>query len=132
MVDVVASQGRFAITPERRTALFIAASAAAGVSQAIMLKKFVDGSGTTVPSWMPSIPQIGTFNQPSALISMGTGLTAILIGLYVPLEPNLRNIAVAYGGRSLAGGIMSGLGILTSPAPRADGEIGIVSGLGIL
>lgn len=112
MVDVVASPGRFAITPERRTALFIAGGAAAGVSQAILLKKFVDGSNGSVPSWMPNIPQLGSFNQPSALIGIGAGLAAILIGLYVPLEPNMRNIAVSYGGGAFAGGLLSGLGLL--------------------
>jgi hypothetical protein len=104
---------RFAMTPERKMALMITLGAAGGVTQTILLQKLVDGSNGTVPSWMPQIPSIGQFNQPSAFFGIVGGLIAVLVGLYVPLNnQKIQNIAVAYGGSAIATGILSGLGMM--------------------
>jgi hypothetical protein len=106
------SPSRFAITPERRDALLIATGAAAGVAQTILLKKFVDGANGVVPTWMPQVPQIGSFNQPSAMLGVALGAVGILAGLYIPLDPKLKNIFVAYGGSAISSAILVGAGIL--------------------
>ena len=109
MAEEGSSSGRFAITPERRMALFIAIGAGAGVAQTVLLKKFVDGSA---PTWMPQIPQLGSFGKPSALAGIAGGVIGILVGLYVPLDPKLKQIAVAYGGSALVSGILSGIDMM--------------------
>jgi len=40
------------------------------------------------------------------------GIAGILIGLYFPLDPKLKNVAVAYGGGALASGLLSGLDLM--------------------
>jgi hypothetical protein len=106
------SQGMLAITPDRQKALLIASGAAAGVAQTVLLRKFVDGTTTswmpTLPTWMPA-----GFTKPSTFIGVVGGLAGIIVGLYVPLDPKLKNIAVAYGGSSLVSGLLSGLDLIS-------------------
>lgn len=109
--ETVSISERLAITPERRMALLIATGAAAGVAQTVLLKKFVDGT-PNVPTWFPVITQLGSFGKPSALAGIAGGISGILIGLYVPLDPKLKNIAVSYGGSALISGILSGLDMM--------------------
>jgi hypothetical protein len=110
MADEVVTSSRFAITPERRQALFIALGAGAGVAQTVLLKKFVDG---TPPAWLPSMPAaLGSFGKPSALAGIAGGIIGVIVGLYVPLDPKLKSIAVAYGGSALVSGLLSGLDMM--------------------
>jgi branched-subunit amino acid ABC-type transport system permease component len=55
---------------------------------------------------------LGSFGKPSALAGIAGGVAGILIGLYVPLDPKLKNIAVSYGGSALVSGILSGLDMM--------------------
>lgn len=103
------SESKFALTPERKTALMFAGGAAVGAAQTILLKKYMDGN---VPSWYPDLSAIGGFGKPSALIGMATGAAAIGVGLFFLKDPKIRNIAVSYGGSALAGGILSGAGLV--------------------
>ena len=103
---------RLAITPDRRNALLIAAGASAGVAQTVLLRKFVDGTDGSVPTWMPQIGQLGQFNQPSALLGIVLGAVGVVVGLYVPIDPKLKNVAVAYGGAAISTGLLSGLGLM--------------------
>ena len=64
---------KLAITPERRASVLIVCGAGVGIGQTVLLKSFVDGSGTTLPSWMPNLG-LGTFNQPSALFGIAGGV----------------------------------------------------------
>lgn len=100
---------RFAITPERRAALLIACGAGVGIAQTVVLKRYVD---STSPTWFPQVTQLGNFGKPSALIGVVGGTLALLVGLYFPLDAQLKNIAVAYGGSSIAGGLLSGIGVI--------------------
>jgi len=109
-VTTTSSHGMLAITPDRQKALLIATGAAAGVAQTVLLKKFTDDAAQ---SWMPVLPSwVGTFAKPSAFMGIAGGIAGILIGLYFPLDPKLKNVAVAYGGGALASGLLSGLGVM--------------------
>jgi hypothetical protein len=99
-----------AITPDRQKALLIATGAAVGVAQTVLLKKFADGSAQ---AWMPSLPSwVGSFAKPSAFAGIIGGVAGVLVGLYFPLDPKLKNVAVAYGGGALASGLLSGLDLI--------------------
>lgn len=92
-----------------KEALVMAASGAIGVVQTFVLQKFVE---PTSPNW---VPQLGGFGRPSAIVGIGAGIAALAAGLYsmktgaIVRDPRIQYGLMAYGGTSLASGLISGL-----------------------
>jgi hypothetical protein len=105
-----------------KKALMTAAAGAIGVAQTIVLQRFVD---STHPEW--GVPQLGGFGKPSVLAGIVTGAAAIAAGMYslrgggsmaakiYPFAPML----FAYGGTSLATGLIAGYFAQTGAASRS-------------
>lgn len=91
---------------EQKKTAIIAAGAAAGLAQTIILRKVMD---TTQPSLMP---QLGTFGKPSALIGMAGGAGAIILSIFVLKDNPYANALAAYGGTALVSGLLSGAEML--------------------
>ena len=89
-------------TSEQKKTAIIAAGAAAGVAQVLILKKFMD---PTTPTLMA---QLGTFGKPSALIGIASGLGAILLSVFVLKDNAYAHALTAYGGSALVSGILAG------------------------
>jgi hypothetical protein len=87
---------------EQKKTAIIAAGAAAGVAQTLVLKKFMDPTTPTLMS------QIGTFGKPSAFIGIAGGLGAILLSVFVLKDHPYTHALTAYGGSALVSGILSG------------------------
>ena len=125
------------MNPTYKNALMIAASGAIGVAQTVVLQKFVD---STHPEW--GVPQLGGFGKPSVLAGIVTGAVAIAAGMYsmkggssmaykiAPFAPML----FAYGGTSLATGLIAGYfasaGAASRAFPRSAAVRAVPSGMG--
>jgi hypothetical protein len=93
--------------PQKQTAI-IAAAAAIGIGQAIILKKTMD---TSMPVLIPQLSSLGSFAKPSAIIGIAGGAGAVILSLFVLKDNKYSNALAAYGGSAMVGGILSGLGI---------------------
>ena len=93
----------------QKQAAIIAVAATAGVAQSILLKKYMD---TTTPVLIPQLKDLGAFAKPSALIGIGAGAAAIILSLFVLKSHPYSHALTAYGGASLASGLLSGLDML--------------------
>lgn len=89
-------------TSDQKKTAIIAAAAAVGVAQSLILKKFMD---PTTPTLMA---QLGTFGKPSALIGIAGGLGAILLSVFVLKDNPYTHALTAYGGAALVSGLLSG------------------------
>jgi hypothetical protein len=87
---------------EQKKSAIIAAGAAAGVAQTLILKKFMDPKTPTL------MPQLGTFGKPSALISIVGGIGAIALSIFVMRDHQYTHAITAYGGAALVSGILAG------------------------
>lgn len=100
-----------------KEALMMAGFGAAGVAQALIVQKFVPDT-----NW---IPQLGSFGRPSALIGILTGAGAMALGIYsmktgmLTHDPRIQYGLMAYGGASLASGLVVGLAPMLGAASRA-------------
>jgi hypothetical protein len=101
-----------------KEALIMAAAGAAGVAQTFVLQKFVE------PSTPMLVPQLGGFGRTSAIVGIAAGVAALGVGLYsmktgkIVRDPRVQYGLMAYGGASLAGGLVSGMAA-TMAASRA-------------
>jgi len=99
-------------------ALMMAAAGAVGVAQNFVLQKFVEPTNPNM------VPQLGGFGRPSAIIGIGAGVAALALGMYSMKtgafirDPRIQYALMAYGGASLASGLVSGLAA-TMAASRA-------------
>jgi len=87
---------------EQKKTAIIAAGAAVGVAQALILKKVMDPTTPTLMS------QLGTFGKPSALLGIAGGAGAIVLSLFILKDHPYANALTAYGGAALVSGILSG------------------------
>lgn len=101
-----------------KEAIIMAAAGAVGVAQNFVLQKFVEPTNPNL------VPQLGGFGRPSAIIGIGAGVAAIAVGLYAMKtgrfvsDPRMQYAVLAYGGASLASGLISGVAA-TMAASRA-------------
>ena len=104
-----------------KEALIMAAAGAVGVVQNFVLMKFVE------PSTPYLVPQLGGFGKTSAIVGIGAGVAALALGMYSMKtgqfirDPRIQYGLMAYGGASLASGLVSGLaasGIMSRAFPR--------------
>lgn len=93
---------------QKETAI-IAAAAALGLGQVIILKKMMD---PTTPVLVPQLAQMGSFAKPSSLIGIGVGAIAIILSIFTLRDNSYSHAIAAYGGVSLVSGILSGLDML--------------------
>lgn len=100
-----------------REALIMAAAGAAGVAQDFVLVNFVEPAiGTSL------LPMLGGFGRTKNLMEIVFGAAAIGIGMYgmktgkFIRDPRIQYAMMAYGGTSLALGLVSGV---TTSAARA-------------
>jgi hypothetical protein len=96
-------------TSDQKQTAIIAAAAAVGVGQVIVLKKYMDA---TTPVLVPQLAQMGSFAKPSALVGIGAGAAAIILSLFVLRDSPYVHALAAYGGTSLISGLLSGLDML--------------------
>jgi len=94
---------------KQKSTAIIAAAAAAGVSQTIILRKTMD---TTTPVLVPQLAQLGAFAKPSSVIGIAGGLGAIVVSLFVMKDSSYTHALAAYGAAALVSGILSGAGMM--------------------
>lgn len=87
---------------EQKKTAIIAAGAAAGVAQTLILKKVMD---TTTPTLMA---QLGTFGKPSAFIGIAGGIGAIALSVFILKDHPYTHALAAYGGAAILSGVLSG------------------------
>ncbi len=87
---------------EQKKTAIIAAGAAAGAAQALILRKFMDPTTPTL------VPQLGTFGKPSAILGIAGGVGAIVLSMFVLKDHPYVHAITAYGGAALVTGILSG------------------------
>jgi hypothetical protein len=101
-----------------KEALMMAAAGGIGVAQTFVMQKFVE------PSTPMLVPQLGGFGRTSAVVGIGAGVAALAVGLYsmktgkIIRDPRVQYGLMAYGGASLAGGLVAGMAA-TMAASRA-------------
>ena len=93
--------------PQKESAI-IAAAAAMGIAQSIILKKTMDVS---MPVMIPQLAMLGAFAKPSAVVGIAGGAGAVILALFVLKGNKYTNALAAYGGSAMVGGVLSGLGI---------------------
>ena len=92
-----------------KEALIMAAAGAVGVAQTFVVQKFIEPANPML------IPQLGGYGRTSAVIGIGAGVAALAIGLYsmktgkIVRDPRIQYGLMAYGGASLAGGLVAGM-----------------------
>lgn len=96
-------------TADQKKSAIIAAAAAAGVAQTIILKKYMDA---TTPILVPSLKDLGAFAKPSTLIGIAGGAGAIILSLFVLKDHPYSNALTAYGGSALVSGLLAGAGMM--------------------
>jgi hypothetical protein len=88
----------------------IAAAAAIGVAQEIILKRTLDASTPNLlPNGIAGI-SLGTWGKPSVIVGIGAGAAALLLSLFVLKDHPYSNALAAYGGSALLVGVANGIG----------------------
>jgi hypothetical protein len=114
-------------------ALIMAAAGAAGVAQTYVLVKFVE------PSTPMLIPQLGGFGRTSSIVPILAGAAAMAVGMYsmktgkILRDPRIQYALMAYGGASLAGGLVTGMqgaGMMSRAFPRTAAVRAVPVGAG--
>jgi hypothetical protein len=96
-------------TSEQKKTAIIAAGAAAGVAQTIILRKTMDIS---TPVLIPQLKDLGAFAKPSAMLGIAIGAGAIILSIFILKDHAYAHALTAYGGGALASGVLSGMGMM--------------------
>ena len=97
-----------------KEALIMAGASAAGVAQNFVLMKFVEPSTPTL------VPQLGGFGRTACVVGVIAGVAALGVGLYsmktgkIVRDPRVQYGLMAYGGASLASGLIAGMNATTA------------------
>jgi hypothetical protein len=92
-------------TSDQKKTAIIAAAAAAGFGQTIILRKMMDAA---TPVLIPQLAPLGGFAKPSALIGIAGGAIAIALSIFILKDHPYTHALTAYGGTALISGILSG------------------------
>ena len=93
-------------TPEQKKTAIIAAAAAAGTAQTIIINKVMPNFPSTMAA---QLTMLGGFGKPAPIAGVAGGALAIILGIFVLKDNQYSNALVAYGGSALASGLLAGL-----------------------
>ena len=90
---------------QKKTAI-IAAAAAVGVAQTMLLTKYMPAFPATMQT---QLAMLGNFGKPAVIAGVATGSLAIILSIFVFKDNAYAHAITAYGGSALISGLLAGL-----------------------